>query len=437
MLSIEQVASFLQHEDHKVREHVVAYFVDAHDPGPVNADDFWAVIDRFGMASSIHVLSRLDDVPQTPASIRRALDALRAGADELFDFHLQQAVQNVDFATLLECRDEILACEQVLPHVREHLAERLRLVDATADDAWDGLLEHSEASDKYHVGEFDARIPGRLVEALARHGDAAGARALHRLQNGPTADWMEIHCVEVLDRLRYAPATDTLVRRLEIDADFLRDRVVDALSHIGTLEVVGAIEAFYPGKPWHVRLYADDPLARIKRPESEAALLRLLEVEADEDLRTGIAMGLCDLCTTEGLDAVHRLIVEDRYDPQMADLREMLLIVGTMVGYEPPEGPRWREEIAREDAERERRLRTFSGVMRDASMFRENWRRDGYGSWSDPELDRSAVTAIADLRDLAAVAPVRRTDPKVGRNDPCPCGSGKKYKKCCLNAETG
>lgn len=24
-------------------------------------------------------------------------------------------------------------------------------------------------------------------------------------------------------------------------------------------------------------------------------------------------------------------------------------------------------------------------------------------------------------------------DPKIGRNDLCPCGSGKKYKKCCLN----
>lgn len=24
---------------------------------------------------------------------------------------------------------------------------------------------------------------------------------------------------------------------------------------------------------------------------------------------------------------------------------------------------------------------------------------------------------------------------KIGRNDPCPCGSGKKYKKCCLNAD--
>lgn len=27
--------------------------------------------------------------------------------------------------------------------------------------------------------------------------------------------------------------------------------------------------------------------------------------------------------------------------------------------------------------------------------------------------------------------PVRRESPKVGRNDPCPCGSGKKYKQCC------
>jgi preprotein translocase subunit SecA len=27
--------------------------------------------------------------------------------------------------------------------------------------------------------------------------------------------------------------------------------------------------------------------------------------------------------------------------------------------------------------------------------------------------------------------PIRRKTPKIGRNDPCPCGSGKKYKKCC------
>jgi uncharacterized protein len=28
------------------------------------------------------------------------------------------------------------------------------------------------------------------------------------------------------------------------------------------------------------------------------------------------------------------------------------------------------------------------------------------------------------------VKQVKREEPKVGRNDPCPCGSGKKYKKC-------
>ena len=27
--------------------------------------------------------------------------------------------------------------------------------------------------------------------------------------------------------------------------------------------------------------------------------------------------------------------------------------------------------------------------------------------------------------------PIVREEPKVGRNEPCPCGSGKKYKKCC------
>jgi preprotein translocase subunit SecA len=32
--------------------------------------------------------------------------------------------------------------------------------------------------------------------------------------------------------------------------------------------------------------------------------------------------------------------------------------------------------------------------------------------------------------DDAPVSTVRRDEPKVGRNDPCPCGSGKKFKKC-------
>ena len=33
--------------------------------------------------------------------------------------------------------------------------------------------------------------------------------------------------------------------------------------------------------------------------------------------------------------------------------------------------------------------------------------------------------------ELVGEKPETREAPKVGRNDPCPCGSGKKYKKCC------
>ena len=45
------------------------------------------------------------------------------------------------------------------------------------------------------------------------------------------------------------------------------------------------------------------------------------------------------------------------------------------------------------------------------------------------------VAAVADLADLThderyRVATVRRDAPKVGRNDPCPCGSGRKFKHC-------
>jgi len=29
------------------------------------------------------------------------------------------------------------------------------------------------------------------------------------------------------------------------------------------------------------------------------------------------------------------------------------------------------------------------------------------------------------------VEPIHKGEKEIGRNDPCPCGSGKKYKKCC------
>ncbi|QOR38397.1 preprotein translocase subunit SecA [Billgrantia diversa] len=49
----------------------------------------------------------------------------------------------------------------------------------------------------------------------------------------------------------------------------------------------------------------------------------------------------------------------------------------------------------------------------------------------DPELTESEAQSAPAPAAAADGRPMRREGPKVGRNDPCPCGSGKKYKQCC------
>jgi len=70
---------------------------------------------------------------------------------------------------------------------------------------------------------------------------------------------------------------------------------------------------------------------------------------------------------------------------------------------------------------------------------KEGWRRIDAMSDADQERERKAIPqSVRTLhkywleRRSPQSAPVRRASPKVGRNDPCPCGSGKKYKHCCL-----
>ncbi len=54
---------------------------------------------------------------------------------------------------------------------------------------------------------------------------------------------------------------------------------------------------------------------------------------------------------------------------------------------------------------------------------------------------RIASGTVSTMGDIAMEADymrkrkhsIARDYPKIGRNDPCPCGSGKKYKNCCLD----
>ena len=59
------------------------------------------------------------------------------------------------------------------------------------------------------------------------------------------------------------------------------------------------------------------------------------------------------------------------------------------------------------------------------SIFKEN-------NWKYTiEVQKGKAEDIADLEMLMNPVKTMLSEKKVGRNDPCPCGSGKKFKKCC------
>ena len=66
-----------------------------------------------------------------------------------------------------------------------------------------------------------------------------------------------------------------------------------------------------------------------------------------------------------------------------------------------------------------------------AQMAHNTAQRSALSSFNGDQARRQAAGSSMNQRSQGDNITVRRTMPKVGRNDPCPCGSGKKYKNCC------
>jgi uncharacterized protein len=88
------------------------------------------------------------------------------------------------------------------------------------------------------------------------------------------------------------------------------------------------------------------------------------------------------------------------------------LIPMMMLFHEHDEVPKMRPKPISPEQREEIIVHMAAGLLRAYRYFRE----------------QRQVSPSAHAGDL------RRTAPKVGRNEPCPCGSGKKYKKCCGSA---
>jgi uncharacterized protein YecA (UPF0149 family) len=85
--------------------------------------------------------------------------------------------------------------------------------------------------------------------------------------------------------------------------------------------------------------------------------------------------------------------------------------------------------VKRTSARHQQRRSLASDVAKIISIWREV---PTYDPTAEPEAQADAHVPIEPLIGAAnRGGTFRRDNPKVGRNDLCPCGSGRKYKKCC------
>jgi hypothetical protein len=75
-------------------------------------------------------------------------------------------------------------------------------------------------------------------------------------------------------------------------------------------------------------------------------------------------------------------------------------------------------------------MKTGKGSSTAIEEYRAQWMETPREAF-DGKTPREYMEENPDLKLNAKVSTYRREAPKVGRNEPCLCGSGKKYKKCC------
>ncbi len=79
-------------------------------------------------------------------------------------------------------------------------------------------------------------------------------------------------------------------------------------------------------------------------------------------------------------------------------------------------------------------MMAFENFLRNVPQQTLHQSTSAFGGNAPAAADKGASDVVSEAAQAAesqAKAKPVRTGPKVGRNDPCPCGSGKKYKQCC------
>jgi hypothetical protein len=422
MLTASELKPFLLHEDRFVRQEVVKYFSDSWSQDPDVLPMCLEACARYGDAANPCYL--YDHFAVTDVSLELLLGRLAQATEENVVHHFNAVLLHTPVSVWQARESAIRAAPRVLPETLERLERRRQLAERPGEALWQELQDYSEKSkDKRHVGDIDHAYADDLIEALAVH-PVPDPDTLGRLLRSTEIEdqWLEVFVVDLAGQRRLPEAVPVLVDKLLIDTDYLLEQAVVALSKIGDPEAVRRIRAHWGSAPWHFQLYAAGVLGHVKHPESEDTVLALLEHEEDSSIRAWLSVALTDSFSARGVEVLQRE-VEHGYDRSITNLEENLVVLADVLGLSFPEVPRWRAARAKRAEAQAKRLAKFA-------EWAEQLQR------SEEQRPVSPKTAAAPHQEdefypAPKQVPFQRTQARVGRNDPCPCGSGKKFKKCC------
>jgi hypothetical protein len=298
---------------------------------------------------------------------------------------------------------------------------------------WQRLEEFcEEGKDKQYTDEVNLGYANRIVEALARYGDECEAKVCELLAvelddySHHPMKWLEPLAVRLAGEAQLESATPLLIAKLHEDDDLLGDECQRALSKIGTSAVLEAVAEAYPKAPYYFRLYGSGPLEYIRTDLAVEKCLLLLAVENDHALKRHLAHSLLSQFAQEGIEVARQLLVGRELAFEDKGLRNYLLETCTLMGERFPEYDEWMAVEKAEKEEHWRRVKELEGDPKGLLLFA----LEKLTGKKAPELPKAKPPILPSPRPSLPRKP--EVKQKVGRNDPCPCGSGKKFKACCM-----
>jgi uncharacterized protein YecA (UPF0149 family) len=94
---------------------------------------------------------------------------------------------------------------------------------------------------------------------------------------------------------------------------------------------------------------------------------------------------------------------------------------------------KWPDLYLPDSSEKEVFQSTFTYNAEDFEDKVDNYLNDHYMVFPERLKQELKIPGYKEWDDEYPQLPYVKESPDIGRNDPCPCGSGKKYKNCCLN----